>query len=371
MDSVGLFYPLSASKFVVKLSNSKGIESDRVFPISTLEKNGGTLKGSNKTITTNDVLGSKDLLVLIQYMEQAGIFSHKNWDLKKEFDLEKTKKNTKIELHESEDFISEEHCILAHDKLLIVCNDITQQLDSKSKELKRLPNPGPAGLIFFLCKSRSILPSGCYRKFCNYNIHHFDPIDSKNEAKLKTNTVKKETTVSKNEITKSTKQDGNPPTTNDDISANKKVKPPTLTKVVDNKSNINQHSSSNSNPVTSKAVNSSTLSNQQKIHTRNVATKSTPTHLDDFEPRNSEKKFDVHVRIKNNVSKEDIMNEFTNRGCKIIHFDYRIHFGFILFDNEDTANLVLLNSKKYSTLLLKISPYQPNSNGKKKKQIKR
>ena len=194
MDDAGLFFSLSESQYVIKLSTShkkyqpSSCES-RVFLLRDFERNGGTLKNQSITIQTIDTLGSRDLLTLMWYMIKSGIYDLKEWNpsVFPPYAINKRNKgrNFRVVAKGTVDLSTIDLCFLAHNRVLEVVGDITRALNPDAKIPGRLPKGGAAGLVFFLCKSRATLASGSYRKWCNYVIHHFDPdiddIDDKND----------------------------------------------------------------------------------------------------------------------------------------------------------------------------------------------
>ena len=152
MEAAGLFFPLSSSKFVYKLSEPKRKEdrqnvSCKVFETKTFERNGGTMKQveSGIVMQTSDTLGSEDLLLIQWYMDHAGIYKLKNWTLGELYSYKKIKRKFGQFLLEpvasnEDDIQTPELCEISHSRLLSVVNDIFLLLDENAKQSTRLPS---------------------------------------------------------------------------------------------------------------------------------------------------------------------------------------------------------------------------------------
>lgn len=348
----GLFFPLAESKYFVKLARTgsgEQNEASRVFLNSNVNKNGNSLNvmcdGKKLNWDTYDTLGSKDLLWLQWYMVEAGIDdnilpqSYKN-KLKQEYKRLKTKDSWKCILEEGRitDLQTSSDCWIAYVRVLEIINVIWEKLYGKI--LKRLPPGGPGGLILLLCRSRNLLEQGCYRKWSNYVIHHFDPNNEEN--------------IDKGESKKKKTKDTNIP------QIPKKSKPvkEKKEKIIESSQSIN--TISKKPKVVLPKKNSTVIVIDDDDDDDIELSKSMDTlSLKDKQPNQI---FRVYAKSINNSTQQEIKDEFTEYKFKNINVQKRGKYGyFVTFKNQkDVTKALKLSFKK-----CKVSEYTPQNKPKK------
>jgi len=399
MDDAGLFFPLSSSGYVFKLSEAKKKEDRdkldcRVFDQGSMKLNGGTIthKPTSTTIQTEDTLGSKDLLVLHWYMDLAGLVYEKSWSTGNLPRYKKQKRNDGKNVHtvpvdaNQADLPTPASCKLVHDRVLEVTNDIRTRLVGKEDRQSRLPKGGAGGLVFFLCRSRSNLPSGPYRKFCNLVIHHFDPDDdsvdqiSSQLSSLTVNDSKANQLVSKTK--KSLVTDNQPPNThkhhsNDQNSTNKKqnhVPEPKTQKLQpkqqskthetpgstkDNPIQLDQPTTSNKKPISTNPHPKPLKDHSSQSTSQPIKSQQAPDPQKSGNKQNDDRV--VYVRPTAAInSKEELKAYFESKGQQVERVFWKPgQFAFVTFNSVQTTQHVLNHPKQFPALI-KISTYRPN-----------